>query len=59
MNQLNYKGSVVIEIAFDNLRGSNLSQKLEDYLYQVALVKNAYETITSLNYPPAVKKAIL
>ncbi|MCH4891019.1 sugar phosphate isomerase/epimerase [Acidaminobacter sp. JC074] len=55
----NYRGAIVIEIAYDNLRGSNLSDKLEDYLCQVALVKNAYETISSLNYPPAVKKAIL
>lgn len=45
---MNYKGSVVIEMNYNHLKGDSLYEKFEDYLYQVVLLRNAYDTLNSI-----------
>lgn len=45
---MNYTGSLVIEMNYNHLRGESLYEKFEDYLYQVVLIKNAYDTLNSI-----------
>lgn len=45
---INYTNSVVVEMKYEHLRGNNLYDKFEDYLYQVILLKHAHDTLTSI-----------
>lgn len=45
LRSINYQGSIVVEIHYPYLKGNSWHDKFNDYLNQVARVKNAYDMI--------------